>query len=350
MKRLPIDHEACRSTGERRCDWGARGGRALSGPGGRIEPKLRAARLLFGTLLLAVLLLPASCGEQEQAIRVDLAKREEIGFQEEPNIITYAYVPQYFHKVSFERHNPLVEYLRRETGLSIRQVFPDSFDDYIRKTGQGKIDISFANPFIYVKVNERYGVQAFARIIELDGKENFRGLIISRADNEAIQSIQDCRGKRWVAVDPSSAGGYLYALGLFWEHGIKKEDFAEISFMPGPGGQQEKVVLAVYSGRYDIGSVREGALELVADRVDLSQIRILGYTPWYPGWMYSARQGLSPVTVNSIRDALLKIDCLDSRYRAICDAAHFAGIISAEDQDFDAIRQLAAKVGIDLDQ
>jgi len=229
-------------------------------------------------------------------------------------------------------------------------VFPDSFDDYIRKTGQGKIDISFANPFIYVKVNERYGVQAFARIVELDGKENFRGLIISRADNEAIRSIEDCRGKRWVAVDPSSAGGYLYALGLFWEHGIKKEDFAEISFMSGPGGQQEKVVLAVYGGRYDIGSVREGALELVADRIDLNQIRILGYTPWYPGWMYAARKGLSPVTVKSIRDALLKIDCLDSRYRAICEAAHFAGVIPAEDEDFDTIRQLAAKVGIELDQ
>ena len=73
-----------------------------------------------------------------------------------------------------------IEYLRRETGLSIRQVFPDSFDDFIRRTGEGKIDISFANPFIYIKVNARYGMQAFARIVELDGRENFRGQIICR--------------------------------------------------------------------------------------------------------------------------------------------------------------------------
>ncbi len=281
---------------------------------------------------------------------MDLSKREEIGYSEDPNTITYAYVPQYFHKVSYERHNPLVKYLEHETGLPIRQVFPDSFDDYIRKTGLGKIDISFANPFIYIKVNRRFGVQAFARIVELDGKENFRGQIICRNDNDAIAGIEDCRGKRWVAVDPSSAGGYLYALGLFWDHGIRKEDFAEISFVPGPGGQQEKVVLAVYHGRYDIGSVREGTLELVSDKIDLDQIRVLGYTPWYPGWMYSARKGLPQKVVDQVREALLKLNCLDSQYRSICDAAHFAGIIPAEDRDYDTIRQLAEKVGIDLNQ
>ncbi len=307
-------------------------------------------RFLVRVLLILAVLSPVSCGEEEQAIRVDLTRREEIGYSEDQNTITYAYVPQYFHRVSYERHNPLVEYLARETGLSIRQVFPDSFDDYIRKTGQGKIDISFANPFIYIKVNRRFGVQAFARIIELDGKENFRGQIICRSDNDAIRSIEDCRGKRWVAVDPSSAGGYLYALGLFWDHGIRKEDFAEISFVPGPGGQQEKVVLAVYHGRFDIGSVREGTLELVSDKVDLGQIRVLGYTPWYPGWMYSARKGLAPEIVDNIREALLKLNCLDTQHRSICEATHFAGVIPAQDQDYDTIRQLAAKVGIDLNQ
>jgi lipoate synthase len=89
------------------------------------------------------------------------------------------------------------------------------------------------------------------------------------------------------------------------------------------------VVLAVYHGRFDIGSVREGTLELVSDKVDLGQIRVLGYTPWYPGWMYSARKGLAPEIVNNIREALLKLNCLDTQHRSICDAAHFAGVIEA---------------------
>jgi phosphonate transport system substrate-binding protein len=41
-------------------------------------------------------------------------------------------------------------------------------------------------------------------------------------------------------VDPTSAGGYLYALGEFYDHGIRREDFAEIAFAPGPGAKQER--------------------------------------------------------------------------------------------------------------
>lgn len=306
------------------------------------------SKVSFFLVLLLVFLWVGGCGEKEAPVEVDLTQREDIGFEQDPNTITYAYLPQYFHRVAFERHNPIIEHLREETGLPIRQVFPDSFDDFMKMVGQGKIDVFYCNPFVYVRVAERFGSQAIARIIELDGRESFRGQVICRSDNRQIQTIEDCRGKRWVAVDPSSAGGYLYALGLFWDHGIRKGDFAEIAFVPGPGGQQEKVVFAVLSGRYDIGSVREGALQLVADKVNLNEIRIIAHTPWYPGWMYGTRQGLDARIVGSIRDALLKLDQGDPRYKSICDTAHFLRVIPARDSDFDPIRALAVKVGIDL--
>ncbi len=268
--------------------------------------RARFCRLNRAVVLLLLLVLLSSCTQGEEPAYVDFSKREEIGFEEAPKTITYAYVPQYFHRVSFERHHPLIEYLKRETGLPIRQIFPDSFDDYIKMASQRKIDISFANPFIYAKVAKRYGVRAFARIIELDGRESFRGQIICRKDNKEIRTLGDCKGKRWVAVDASSAGGYLYALGLFFEHGILKKDFSEITFMPGPGGQQEKVALAVYNGRYDIGSVREGMLDLVADKIDLSQIRVLAHTPYYPGWMYAHRKELDPKVLSTVKGGAFK--------------------------------------------
>ncbi len=309
----------------------------------------RNSTFLFAVLLLVFLALPG-CESREKPIEVDLTKREDIGSDENPNAITYAYLPQYFHRVSFERHNPIIQHLKKETGLPIRQVYPDSFDDFIKMFSQGKIDIAFSNPFVYVKLAQSRGARAFARIIELDGKENFRGQVICRNDNKQIQTLEDCRGKRWVAVDPSSAGGYLYALGLFWDHGIRREHFSEIAFVPGPGGQQEKVVFAVLSGRYDIGSVREGVLDLVADKVDLSEIRVIAYTPWYPGWLYSARKGLDPNVVHAVQRALVKLDHVNPEVRSICDAAHFLRVIPAVDGDFDPIRSLAAKVGIDLEK
>ena len=305
----------------------------------------------FVSVSLSAVLLMVSlfgCGQGEEPVRVDLSKREETGYTEDRDTITYGYLPQYLHRVSYERHQPVIEYLKRETGLPIRQIFSDTFDEHMKMVGQGKIDISYCNPFSYVKIAHRFGASAFARVIEIGGKEFFRGQIIARKDDNRIQSLEDCRGKRWIAVDASSAGGYLWALGLFWDHGIRKEHFAELAFAPGPGGKQEKVVLAVHAGRYDIGSIREGTLDVVSDKLDVSEIKVIAYTDWYPGWVYAARKGLDPQIVNTIKSALLRLDCTTEEHKPICEAARFNGVISAENGNYDSVRELAAKVGMDL--
>lgn len=287
------------------------------------------------------------CTQEEPIQRIDLNKREEVRIKEEKDIITYAYLPQYSHHLAYQRHFMLLDYLHTETGLNIKQIFPDTFDEHMKMVGQGKIDISYTNPFIYIKIARRYGARAFARTVETYGHENFRGQIICRADNRAIQSIADCRGKRWVAVDSTSAGGYLYPLGLFMAHGLREEDFREIAFAPGPGGKQEKVVLAVYAGKYDLGSIREGTLSVVSDKIDVSKIRVLASTPWYPGWLFSARSNLSDHMVKKIRKALLKLDYRQSAHRRILHQAGIIGIIPSEDEDYDPVRTLVSQMGID---
>jgi phosphonate transport system substrate-binding protein len=294
------------------------------------------------------LLLLSSCSRDEPPVQVDLSKKAEVSVQKDSYIVTYAYLPQYSHRVSYERHNQMIEYLKKETGLPIKQIFPDTFDEHMKMVGQGKLDISFSNPVAYVKMAHRYGTKAFARIIEEDGRAEFRGQIISRRDNIAIQTLEDCKGKRWIAVDPTSAGGYMYPLGHFYDHGIRKEDFAEIAFAPGPGGKQEKVALAVHAGKYDIGSVREGTLEVVAEKIDTSELRVLAISRWYPGWLYSARKDLDPSVIDKIRKALLALHGDNPEHQKIFQAAHITGILPSVDQEYDSVRELLVKVGVDL--
>lgn len=292
-------------------------------------------------LLICVGLFLGGCGEGEQVKTVDLSDREEVTVYRPENAITYAYLPQYAHTVSYERHHLVVEYLSRTTGLTIRQVFPDTFDEHMHMVGRGLIDLTFSNPFIYVKIADRYGARAFARIVEPQGQENFRGQIIVRTDNPGIRTLADLKGKRLIAVDPTSAGGYLYPWGLILEKGLRKEDFAEITFAPGPGGKQEKVVMAVYSGKYDVGLIREGTLNILADKIDLSQIRILAYSHWYPGWVYAARRGMDPASLEKIKQALLALNIKNPEHKAILEKAGFVAVIPAQDADFNVVRRLA---------
>ncbi len=301
-------------------------------------------------LSLFFLMLSWGCGPEEKPHRVDLSKREHVSLAEDRNVVTYAFLPQYSHTVSYERQHQLLEYLHKETGLNFKQVFPSTFDDHIQMVGRGKIDISYTNPVIYIKLSHRFHSSAFAQALEVYGQERFRGQIITRMDNDAIETIEDCRGKTWIAVDPGSAGGYIYPLGLFAEHGMTKEDFAVIDFAPGPGGQQEKVVLAVYAGKYDIGSIREGTLNVVADKVDVSEIRVVAQSRFYPGWVFSSRHGLDEEIRQKIQEAMVRLDHDNPHHRGILDAADIFGIIAAGDEDFDSVRDLAEKLEISLDR
>ena len=304
---------------------------------------------LLGSILIC-LFLSIGCNQEEPVTRVDLSKKEQLGRKEEANLITYAYLPQYSHTVSYHRHHMLVEYLRKETGLNIRQVFPETFNKHMEMVGLGKVDISYSNPFVYVKIAHRYNARAFVRVLESYGQENFRGQIICRTDNRLINRISDCRGKRWIAVSPYSGGGYLYPLGHFIAHGLKRTDFSVVDFAPGPGALQEKVVLAVYAGKYDVGTIREGTLNLVADRIDIKKIRVIADTRWYPGWVYAARADMEPEIVEKIKKAFLKLDYNQNEHKRILETADIIGIISSEDQDFDPVRELIAHVGISLQE
>jgi phosphonate transport system substrate-binding protein len=298
-------------------------------------------RRRMAALLLVIGFLLGGCSDEEPVKSIDLSKRGEVTVDRQENAITYAYLPQYAHTVSYQRHHLVIEYLSRVTGLTIRQVFPDTFDEHMHMVGRGLIDLTFSNPFIYVKIADRYGARAFARIVEPQGQENFRGQIICRADNPQIKTLADLKGKRLIAVDPTSAGGYLYPWGWILENGLRKEDFAEITFSPGPGGKQEKVVMAVYSGKYDVGLIREGTLNILSNKIDLAKIRVLAYSPWYPGWVYAARRGLDPTVVEKIKQALLALNINKPEDEAILEKAGFIAVIPAQDSDFNRVRRLA---------
>jgi len=315
----------------------------------KTQMKINHADRLAACLALSLMLLIAilsGCGESESVVRVDLSRRQELMAPKNQEAITYAYLPQYSHTISYQRHRDLLQYLRETTGLPLIQIFPDTFDEHIAMVERGEIDISFSNPFVYVKLAEA-GAKAFARIIEPSGKPYFQGQIICRTDNPVIHSVADCRGKRWIAVDPGSAGGYLFPLGLFYDNSLGIEDFSEIDFAPGPGGKQEKVVLAVYAGAYDIGTIRKGTLGVVADKVDLANIRVLAETQPFPGWVYAARDGLPVSVVEAVADAMFALDNTEAHDREILENAGMRGIIPANDLDYETVRELADKLGLE---
>ena len=85
-------------------------------------------------------------------------------------------------------------------------------------------------------------------------------------------------------VSYKSAGGFLAQKLFLYENGIDvHKDLRLID-----GKRQEEVILNVYRKSVDAGFVRESALDVLEEEIDLGKIRILAKTPYIANWPFAA--------------------------------------------------------------
>jgi phosphonate transport system substrate-binding protein len=133
-----------------------------------------------------------------------------------------------------------------------------------------------------------------------------------------------------MVVSYKSAGGFLAQKLLLNEKGI--DVFKDLRLTEGK--RQEEVILNVYRGNVDAGFVRESALDVLKEEIDLDRIRIIVRTPYIANWPFAAARGTDGKIVESVRKHL--IDLKDKRILA---AARVLAFKAASDSDFDDLRK-----------
>ena len=107
-------------------------------------------------------------------------------------------------------------------------------------------------------------------------------------------------------------------------------------------------MLAVYAGKYDIGSIREGTLNVVADKIDISRIRVIAHSAWYPGWVYAFRKDFDHRSLAKLKEALFRLRYEHPDHRKILDAADIIGVVPSDDSEFNTVRELITALGMNL--
>lgn len=241
----------------------------------------------------------------------------------------------------FVMFNPLAEYLTKETGEKVSIVIPKDFEAFKGAVRTGQVNIGFANPLIYVQLKKEEYLEPLALSLEPKAGTQFRGIIIARKDSR-IETAQDLKGKRLVFVDKDSAAGYLFQMLLLKKAGLNiKKDFVLLPFAK----KHDNVTMAVFNGAAEAGGIREDDLEKMKDKVNVSQIKIVGYTDYFPNWPMFATPGMNKETVAKIKAALLKLRPSDSQSEKVLGAAKLAGFAPVSDKDYDKVRRAARLVG-----
>lgn len=255
--------------------------------------------------------------------------------------IKFGILPRLNAVEMFTMFNPLAEYLTRETGEKVSIVIPRDFDAFKNAVKAGQVGIAFANSLIYVQLKREVNIEPLALAAEMKAGTRFRGIIIARKDS-GIEKLRDLKGKKLVFVDKNSAAGYIFQLMLLKKAGLDiRKDLTVLPF----ARMHDNVVKAVYNRAADAGGIREDDLEKMAGIIDLSQIRIVGYTDYFPNWPLFATSALPKEVAEKVREALLKLTLNDPRSLGVLRPAKLSGFAPVADSDYDQLRVAAKLAG-----
>jgi phosphonate transport system substrate-binding protein len=245
--------------------------------------------------------------------------------------------PAELHRI----YDPLAEYLTREIGEKVTIVIPKDFNAYNEAVRTGKMDIGFANPLIYVKAKAKTNIEPLVLSAWKKDGTRLRGVIVVRKDS-GITNLQDLKGKKIAFVEKDSGAGYIFQMFLMSKAGLNvRKDITVLPFTK----RHDAVIMDVYNKKADAGGVRDDEIEKLKDKIDISQLRIVGYTDYFPNWPVFATPKFNKATAAKIRAALLKLKPNDPKNENIIGAASLTGFIPTSDSDFDSLEQAAKITG-----
>jgi ABC-type phosphate/phosphonate transport system substrate-binding protein len=246
------------------------------------------------------------------------------------------------------------EYLSQAVPEHTFEVVPLGFDDVNPAIEAGKVDFFLVNSSMFVTAKVKFGATAIATMVNSrQGQplKSFGGVILTTAENDAINSMADLKGKTFMAVKQSSFGGWQMAYKEILDAGIDpQKDFAKLEF----GGKHDNVVYAIMNEAVDAGTVRTDTMERMAaaGEIDLDEFKLItpknhtGFpflcsTTLYPEWPLAKVASTPDDVAGQVVAALKKLKPTDS-------AAQKAKVVGWVDAlDYGPIENLQAtlKVG-----
>ncbi|MCL4457508.1 MAG: phosphate/phosphite/phosphonate ABC transporter substrate-binding protein [Nitrospirae bacterium] len=254
-----------------------------------------------------------------------------------PKAIKVAVLPLYSAITLYDRYEPLMKYLSRMTGYEFKLVIPKDFEDFMQVVKSGKVNFSYQNPYIFALIDMEKDIKPLVTTVgedspsdeSMEGGDRFRGVIITRHDS-AIKDVKELRNKKVLITSPKSAGGYLSQRLFLMKIGIDTEKDLKII----DAKRQENVILGVYRGEADAGFVREAALVVWKDAVDMKKIRVLARTTPLPNWPFALCGDTNPLLVQKVRNLLLELKDKD-----ILKSAKIKSFRIADESEFDALKE-----------
>lgn len=227
-----------------------------------------------------------------------------------------------------ERFEPLARYLSAAAGVSVRlEVL--SQEDMNRAVAANRLDFFLTNPSHFLLIrSERSLTGVLATLVRRSANQatgSLGGVMFTRVERDDIRGLEDIQGKIIAAPGVHFLGGFQTQVLELADAGIDVRRMNRVRFVD----THDRVVRSVLAGDSDVGFVRTGILEELADADPglmaglkiLNQQALAGFpyvvsTRLYPEWPLVALPHVDEGDVRRIASALFAIEPEDEAARA----------------------------------
>ena len=130
---------------------------------------------------------------------------------EEKDTFTIAYAPNESTTESADARNGLAADLSAVLGMEVEEIQASDYNAIIEALRTGNADMAYMGSMAVALASERADVEPIVMKAPNGNKDEaiYHSVLITRADNDEINSIKDIKGKTMAFVDPDSTSGNL---------------------------------------------------------------------------------------------------------------------------------------------
>jgi len=227
---------------------------------------------------------------------------------------------------------PLTHLLSKKLNAEVSLNIAKDYQTHIDLIGKDQIDIAYMGPASYVTLVNKYGKKRLLARQVIKGKPTFKGNIIIRSDAK-IGKLSDLKNKRFAFGDPNSTMSHLVPRYMLVKNGITKETLKNVSFL----GSHDNVAIAVLTGEFDAGAVKEA----VFHKYKAKGIKSLAVTPELSEHLFVVSNKVSDKKFDEIRTILLNLNKSEDGNKVLKGIKKSLTAMGAvSDRDYDNLREI----------
>lgn len=299
--------------------------------------------LLFVGLFMVIATACTSPPSVIQSGEALLPATDESRASDDSDALVLAFIPQENPEKLLGDIEAITAYLADELAIPVEGFVTQDHAAAVEALRNGDADISFMGALPYVLAHDQTGAEVILAEV-YRGSPVYTGRIFVRKDS-GIATLADLRSKSIAFADPISESGYLYPLDEFVQAGLlaREEDpqrfFSTVYFA---GGYQQSLQ-AVINGFVDAAGASQYAEFLVAPD-QLEELTWIAESDPIPSHVVLVRKGLNPDTIESFKQAMLKLN--EPEYRHLLKYVYSPdGYIEATHEDYASVEEVARLYG-----